>query len=522
MGRAAWILAVLTAWADTYPRQPGIDIQHYAFRIGLSDTTDEIRGEARIDFRVLNTKELFLDLGSAMTIDGISSGPSPLPYEHQAGRLHIPLPTAETHQSITVRYHGVPAGGLRIGPNMYGDRTFFSTNWPDLGRQWLPMVDHPYDKATSEFIVTAPSHYQVVANGLLQEQTDLRDGHRRTHWKQGIPIASWLNAIAIAQFSVRHIGTQKGIELTNWVYPQDREKGIAAFDIPTRNAFEFFSEYIGPYPYEKLANVQAAGLIGGTEHASVIFYGEKSISARPANTLVSHEIAHQWFGNSVTESDWDDVWLSEGFATYFALLYTEHFEGRDAFAAGLKRSRATVIASEEKNPNSPVIHRNLADTKKVLNLRVYEKGAWILHMLRGLAGPEKFRAAIRDYYQRFRGGNVATADFQRIMEEHTGLSLGWFVEQWLQRPGLPVIAGSWHYDAAARQIQVSLHQSQSGPVFRLPIEFGIGADRIEKMEMSTRDATFTFPAEREPAAVRLDPNTLLLANITFPTVPAKP
>jgi aminopeptidase N len=159
------------------------------------------------------------------------------------------------------------------------------------------MIDHPYDKATSEFIVTTGAKYQVVANGLLQEETDLGDGRRRTHWKQSVPIASWLNALGVEQFAVFHAGVVKGIELQTWVAHQDAAPGRIYFEPPARQAIDFYSEHIGPYPYEKLANVAAAGLSGGTEHASAIFYGERAVRAAPATNLVAHEIAHR-FGDS--------------------------------------------------------------------------------------------------------------------------------------------------------------------------------------------------------------------------------
>ena len=163
------------------------------------------------------------------------------------------------------------------------------------------------------------------------------------HWKQSVPIATWLNAIGVAQFSAHHAGSVKGVPLESWVYHQDRDRIIPGTETPARPVIEFYSDHVGPYPYEKLAGVQAAGVGGGIEHASVIFYGERSVFGRDITGLVAHEIAHQWFGNAVTKRDWDDVWLSEGFATYFTLLFTEHDSGRDAFVAGLKRSRETVF-----------------------------------------------------------------------------------------------------------------------------------------------------------------------------------
>src|SRR4029453_2363263 len=194
--------------------------------------------------------------------------------------------------------------------------------------------------------------------------------------------------IGVAKFDVHHAGLVQNVPLQTWVFPEDRDTGRAVFEDTSRRALDFFSERIGPFPYEKLANVQAAGYSGGMENATTIFYGEKGVAAGGAPVV--HEIAHQWFGNSVTERDWDDVWLSEGFATYFALLFTEQFEGRDAFVEGLKRSRAQVLQLEQKLPDTPVIHRNLADMTKVLNNLVYQKGGWTLHMLRNEVGTDKF------------------------------------------------------------------------------------------------------------------------------------
>lgn len=211
-------------------------------------------------------------------------------------------------QSFVIRYRGVPISGLFIGKNKFGECVFMGLNWPDRARQWLPMIDHPSDKATTEFIVTAPARFQVVANGLLVEETDIGDGRRRTHWKQSVPISSWLNAIGVAQFSTHHAGLVNGVALQTWVYHQDSARGPVTFELPTRRALEFFTEHIGPYSYQKLANVESAGMGGGTEHASVIFYGESSVTDNPATNLVAHEIAHQWFGHSPCYSA-DGEWI---------------------------------------------------------------------------------------------------------------------------------------------------------------------------------------------------------------------
>ena len=508
------------AYADTYPRQP-IDALHYAFHLTLSDSTDEIQGQATVDLRFLesNTKSFALDLTSpSMQVTAVTSvdGTS-LTYSHQDSRLLINLPTPSTigeRRQFRIAYHGIPAAGLRIINNKYKERTFFSENWPNQARQWLPMIDHPYDKATSEFLITAPARYQVISNGLLMEETDLGDGRRLTHWKQSVPIASWLNAIGVAQFSVRQFGMAKGIPLSTWVYYQDRNQGITTFDLPTKQAVEFFSDYIGPFSYEKLANVIAAGLNGGTEHASAIFYGEKTIADKPATNLVYHEIAHQWFGDAITEKDWDEVWLSEGFATYFTLLGVEHYQGRDAFLSALERSRKAIFDLETRLPNSPVIHNNLSDMNKVLNRLIYEKGGWTLHMLRSKMGDEKFQAGIRNYYRRYRDANTTTAEFRQVMEEHSGLQLTAFFDQWLKRAGVPQVEANWTYNATAKKVVIDFLQTQPGAPYILPLELSIDG-KLLTFEMTNKTGRFETLVENLPKSVVIDPNvrTLMKAKI---------
>lgn len=515
---------------DPYVRQPGIDAVHYAFELALNDSTDQIEGRASVEIRFAEkgVTAFWLDLASAvagkgMTVTEVTSGGSPVKFEHKDDRLRMildPAPALDSRRTFVVRYHGVPASGLWIGKNKFGERVFMGLNWPNLARQWLPMIDHPSDKATSEFIVTAPSRYQVISNGLLVESTDLGDGTRRTHWRQSVPISSWLNTIGVAQFSVHYAGTVKGVSLQTWAYHQDSARGPVTFELPARRAIDFFSEAIGPYSYEKLASVQSAGMGGGTELASAIFYGEASVTDKPATNLVAHEVAHQWFGDAVTESDWDEVWLSEGFATYFTLLYVEHYEGRDAFVAGLQRSRDQVFALEKRLPGETVIHHNLADMKDVLNSLIYQKGGWTLHMLRGVMGTEAFWDGIRDYYRQYRDRNTTTAGFRHVMEAHAGRDLQWFFDQWLTRAGHPVLEGSWHYDSTAKRIVVELTSTSPGPAYRLPLEVGIGGEgtapmRIERIEMTERTQRFEIPADRAPTTVRLDPNTWVLIESKF-------
>jgi aminopeptidase N len=540
-----FLLGVVTvmgvSWAaplrDDYPKNPNIDVLNYVFRLTLSDDTDGIRGEATVDarFRTDGITEITLDLinaspqrdGRGMTVVGVVSETDPVDFQHQNDRLRITLqaPSAAGQRTrFTITYRGVPATGLIIGNNKYGDRTFFSDNWPNKARHWLPTVDHPYDKATCEFIVTAPDHYQVISNGLKLEETDMPDAMRLTHWRQSVPIASWLYVLGVARFAVQYVGEYQGRSIQTWVYPQDREAGFHDFAVPTKQVLEFYGDMIGPFAYEKLANVQSNSVRGGMEAATAIFYGDASVTGRRDRrwrNVIVHEVAHQWFGNSVTEYDWDDVWLSEGFATYFTLLFIEHAYGRDEFVEGLNSSRRRVFAFYERDPGYRIVHDNLTDMSLVTSSQTYQKGGWALHMLRGLMGDDAFWKGIREYYRLYRDGNATTADFRRAMEEASGRDLSQFFEQWLYQGGFLKLAGGWRYDVRAARLEVELTQVQNdGTAFQMPIQLGIYHEeptrpRLEVLEVNGVNNQFTIPLEREPVDVVLDPYTWVLMEAEF-------
>ena len=381
------------------------------------------------------------------------------------------------------------------------------------------MIDHPYDKATSEFIVTAPSHYQVVSNGLQTEETDLKNGNRLTHWKQSVPIASWLYVLGAARFAMQHVDQFDGKAIQTWVYYQDRDAGFYDFAEPTKKVLEYYSDRIGPFVYEKLANIQSNSVSGGMEAASAILYSENCVvgdrNERWRNVVI-HEIAHQWFGNAVTEYDWDDVWLSEGFATYFTLLFIEHQYGRDAFLKGLASSKKSVDAFYAKNPGYRIIHNNLDDMNQVTSSQTYQKGSWTLHMLRGLLGDDIFWKGIRSYYAKHMNGSATTADFITAMEEASGKSLKDFFDQWLYKPGTLRIKGNWQYNEAKKEVTIRLDQVQNdGSIFKMPLQIAIqrqgkSIPLITTVTLADKSNTFTIPVEALPTEVVLDPDTWVL------------
>jgi aminopeptidase N len=238
--------------------------------------------------------------------------------------------------------------------------------------------------------------------------------------------------------------------------------------------------------------------------------------------LLAHEIAHQWYGNAVTETDWPHLWLSEGFATYLTQLYLEATYGRERRRIGMANARRRVVQFAEANPTEPLVDTTYADPTELLNTNPYQKGAWVLHMLRHQVGDSTFWDGLRQYYTTYRHQNASTNDFQQVMEDASGQSLGWFFDQWTRRPGQPHVAGTWQYDEAAGTVTVALEQTQEAPPFRLRLEVGLYSDTrsqpiIRTLEMKDRTRTATFSLEEAGTLtdVQLDPHTWTLMTSTF-------
>lgn len=517
---------------QVYAQEANIDVQHYAFHLELSDDSNEINGKADVTllFTQDEVQSFTLDLigkanalsSTGMRVSKITRGKAEVSFTHRDDRLNVEMDTpAQTgeERTYTITYAGTPADGLIIAENKHGDRTFFGDNWPNRARNWLPTVDHPSDKATVEFIVTAPDHYQIVGNGMLLEESDLLNGTRRTHWRTDVEIPTKVTVIGAAQFAIQHAGEFRGIPIQHWVYPQDREAGFHDFGV-TNDIMAFFIDNIGPYTYEKLANVQSKTRYGGMENASNIFYSENAIAGNRANEgLVAHEIAHQWFGNSATESDWQHIWLSEGFATYFTQLYFEHAYGRDRMVQGMQRARTSVLGFYERMPNAPLVNPEITDPNQHLNANSYQKGAWVLHMLRHTVGDEAFWTGIRSYYKKYRDLNASSADLQAEMEAASGKNLDSFFQQWLYQAGQPMIEGSWRYDDGKKQVTLTLSQTQKTALFDTPLDVALvmadGSRKVETIQLSGKQRTFTIDASAAPAEVVLDPDTWLLAGVSL-------
>ena len=520
--------------AEDYLFQKGIDVLHYSFQLSVSDATDQIQCRAAIQFRIKQNgiADVFLDLanvsserqGKGMQISAVQMEGTPVKFLHVRDKIQISIPETKRDSgnllTVTIQYGGYPYTGLRVGNTQFGKRSFSSDNWPNKGRHWLPLVDHPYDKATVEFKVTAPIHYQVISNGLLQEVSVLNDSMKLTHWKQSVPVSPWLFVIGIQEYAVQYVDNFQGKSIETWVHPQNREAGFYDFAEPSKKVLQFYTDYVGPYAYEKLANIQAPSVSGGMETSSAIFYTEKLVTGKRSDRtrqVVIHEIAHQWFGNAVTESTWDDVWLSEGFATYFTLLFVEQDEGKEAFVKGLKTARTTIENYYASGKNFAIVAPRSPEKEEVTSAITYQKGAWVLHMLREKIGDAAFQKGIRNYYKKYFNANATTDQFRIEMEKASGISLQPFFNQWLLRSGIPAIQADWKYNASKKLLEVSLTQTNAdNSVYELPVEIAIeqsnGSSIKQKLLLQKKQETFRIPMATAPVSLLPDPLTRLLAS----------
>ena len=514
---------LISAQSPAYnPQVKLLDVQHYRFSLALKDDTDRIEGSAEIKLRFKQSSNVFfLDLvknkaGKGMEVSGVTLENKPLAFSHQDERLSITLPQASQagqELNIVVQYAGVPADGLIIDANKFGDRTFFGDNWPNRAHHWLPCVDHPSDKASVEFLVTAPDHYQVVSNGIQIEETNLDGGLRRTHWKETAPLPMKVAVIGVAPFAVQLAGEVQGIPVSTWVFTDNRAEGFIDYSQAVE-VLEWFHTNIAPYPYRKLANVQSKTRYGGMENASNIFYFENSVNGKKEReALIAHEIAHQWFGNTASEANWYHVWLSEGFATYCTDLYMEAKYGQEILAERMREERFAVIQYAARR-KAPIVDTTVNNLNALLNTNSYQKGAWVLHMLRREIGDEAFWKGIRAYYQRYKESNALTADLQRVMEEVSGKSLQAFFAQWVFRAGHPELKVDWKYDAATKQVEITVQQLQSMLFgFSLDVQFQDDNKKavLEKtLQIGKAQEVFRFPLNSAPKEIKLDPNAWLL------------
>ena len=518
--------------------QRNIDVLHYTFRIELNDLDDTLYGEAAIQFvYTQNAPAIEIDLENINTaLKGMKVMAVKYPdgwpgeiviketsFSHKHNKIVIPkgekAVKGDTGFFIII-YKGVPADGLIISKNKFGKRTFFADNWPNRAHRWLPCHDDPSDKASVEFIVAAPSQYRVISNGILVEESNLPGDKKLTHWKENVPLPTKVMVIGVADFAVQHAGfVNNCIPVSSWVYTENKDHGFYDYAI-AKDILAFFTDYIGPYAYKKLANVQSKTIFGGMENAGAIFYAEHTVNGlQTEERLIAHEIVHQWFGNMATEKSFAHFWLSEGFATYLTHIYLESKYGTDSLNKRMQEDREMVI-DFVKNANRPVVD-STPDYMRLLNANSYQKGGWVLHMLRRQLGDSIFKESIRQYYAAYAGKNAETKDLQHIFEKVSGKDLEQFFRQWLHTSENPSLKIKWKNLSKENKVAVTIEQQQK-TVFEFPLDLnfitGLRKNKGEKLLISKKTETFYFSVTGPVVKVEADHTTSLLSEISIQQV----
>lgn len=500
----------------------GIDVTRYDLALDLRRAEDGLlRGRARLHLRVGDgprdgtaresgargrAEGVPLDL-VGLRVDSARLDGQPASCRHDGAVVRIRPRTGDGRgagegdgsgispgeHTVEIFYRGRPRDGLVFGEDATGAATVFADNWPNRARWWFPSNDHPSDKATVRFAVRAPEGREVVANGRLVRRGDADGppGEESWVWETEVPIPVYTMVIGVADFGVARLG-EAACELAPrsgdgcadvdvWALPGDSAYGVTRFRRAPR-MLDFYAELFGPFPYEKLAHVESGTRFGGMENASAIFYARAPWSEREMGEgVIAHETVHQWFGDSVTPAEWAHLWVSEGFATYFDYVFFGEVDGPEALRERLATDRREILASEASD--RPVVDTAAVDLYSLLNTNSYQKGAWVLHMLRGTVGDSAFFEGIRRYYERGREGTATTADVRRVMEEVSGRELGWFFRQWLHEPGHPVLDLDWRQEDDDLVVVVRQRQPDRWPVFRLHPE----------LEVETSDGSFRRP-----------------------------
>ena len=454
---------------------------NYDIQIALPDSGAAIHGDVRIDLlRRARSDTLTLDL-LKLRVARVELDHRQARFTRTDSTIVIDVPsTAPDTLHVRVIYDGAPSDGLIASRDSAGRWTYFGDNWPNRARYWIAGIDRPDAKASVSWTVTAPVSKTVVANGVQIENQVFGMGAQqrvRSRWRESKPIPLYLMVIAAAplvkfdlgETACGHAEIAKCVAQSVYVAPEQRNVLPGSF-AKAGDIVEFYARLMAPFPYEKLAHLQSRTRFGGMENASAIFYADAPFHRRGLQEgIIAHETAHQWFGDAVTEKSWPHLWLSEGFATYFAALYTQHAHGDSAFLSEMARLRGQILGDTVSVPKRPVIDTTETDLLALLNTNSYQKGAYVLHMLRSQLGDSAFFRGLREYYAAHKDGNALSDDLRAALEHSSGKDLRAFFDQWLRRPGYPEVAVTAEDDATGMVIVVKQHDRFGLFDFPLPI-----------------------------------------------------
>jgi aminopeptidase N len=433
------------------------------------------------------------------------------------GRLPRGKPVA-----VTVRYAG---GEERTGfrwirptakdPHRVG---FYTDGAVDGHPHWIPTWNYPNDLATSETRVTVPADWYVVGNGELKSDALNPGGKTRTfHWTMDRPHATYLLSLAGGPFDIK-TASWRDVPLT-YTVPKGRGDLIDETFGETPDMLSFYSDLLGvKYPWPRYAQSVMHGYGGGMEWVTATMFGEwvlteRRMGVRARSPVVAHELAHQWFGNLVTCRDWGHLWLNEGFAIFFGqMLYTEHWRGRDAYAHAVE-SFSQNYFREGRRYKRPLATNLYERPDSMFDDHTYAKGGVTLHTLRRHLGDKVFLQGLRHYLTKYRHTAVDSHDLCVAMTEGTGINLERFFDQWVYKPGHPVLDYAWTWDEVKKQVVLTVKQVQDTkdgtPVYDLNATVGLisgGGVRREKAIINATEQQIRVGAASKPDAVLLDPD----------------
>ena len=475
-----------------------------------------------------------LDCGADLKVSKVTAGAATCKFEQKENELKITLDHAyATDDTITlaVTYAGTPDVGIHfVKPDAdHPDRkvSVWTQGEPEEAHFWLPCYDYPNERFTAELIVTVDKPLSVVANGVLASTHDNPDGTATFDWKMDQQLPAYLLSVTAADFAVYHdkVGD---LPVDYYVLKEVDEATARRAMGKTPKMIQFFNDKIGtPYAFAKYAQVCLPEFGGGMEHSSATTMTDTILTdpiahaERDADSIVAHELAHQWFGDLLTCRDWSNLWLNEGFASYFDPLFTEFDRGPDAFALAMEADKKGYLNSD-RDYRRPIVEAKYNDPNQMFDGVTYAKGACVLHMLRGLVGDDAWWRGIKLYVARNKDHVVETADFRKAMEEASGQDLNWFFDQWVFHGGHPELTVTWKYEDADKTLRLKVEQTQpvdaTTPLFRLPttLEFGDESGvRSVPIVIDARSQEFIIPTPNRPKMVQIDPQSWLIKVLTF-------
>jgi aminopeptidase N len=516
------------------------DVKHIKAELAIDPKKREVSGKVTHTLVPLHPylTKIDLDCGPQLKVSKVAVGSSATPckfdvkHDKLAVTLDKPYGTGDPID-LVIHYSGSPEQGLYfvVPEGGYPDKplSFWTQGESEDTHQWIPCYDYPNERATSEMIITVAKPLFVLSNGVLVETKENADKTMTYHWKMDMPHVSYLISLAAADFAVYHdrVGD---LPLDYYVAKNVNEATARRFMGKTPGMIRFFGEKTGqPYPYAKYAQVCVPDFIAGgmenitaTTMTDLALHDEIAELEGDADGLVSHELAHQWFGDLLTCKDWSHIWLNEGFASYFGPLFTEHDRGEDDFRLEMNGSLHGYLGSD-RGYRRPVVEARFRSSQDMFDSVTYSKGACVLHALRGLVGDLAWWKGIRGYVAAHKVQVVDTDDFRKAMEAASGKDLKWFFDQWVFKAGHPELKVRWHFEDADKTVRVRIQQTQTvdaeTPLFRLPttLEFTDkeGKTSVIPIVIDGASHELVIPAAAPPKMVQIDPLGWLIKDVDF-------